>query len=149
MPKITVLDNTNRHHVFEGENMQFYTNTGGCEIVDFSDDTDRNKTVAFFSQYQWVKKEETEPENKELSAADLAAKYIRVHEPDKFEQADIDKRDNKPLDHGDLAPETPSDVPEAPPEEKPVPACETCNGAGTVQDEESDDPLDTVMCPDC
>lgn len=27
--------------------------------------------------------------------------------------------------------------------------CETCHGKGTVPDPESDDPLDTTMCPDC
>lgn len=28
-------------------------------------------------------------------------------------------------------------------------ACGTCNGRGVVQDPESDDPLDTTICPDC
>lgn len=29
------------------------------------------------------------------------------------------------------------------------PKCNTCGGNGTVPDEESEDPLDTKMCPDC
>jgi len=224
MIKITVLDNMNRFHSFQGRDMAFFTSQNGCEIVDFS--KEKEKSCAFFSQYQWVKKDYVEdtPEPQSMTASDVVARGRKQklsledvaeanRQLDKFEEADIAKRVEAVLDHNDLLPpkfdtvsdnivlqkkedlkksaqitadddvkdfsddevtdkekatqddadaEQPllldKDIPDvdvdavlAEAEKKHLerPPCETCGGDGTVPDNESEDPLDTVTCPDC
>jgi len=159
--KITVLDSKNRFHIFTGDDIQFYTDNQGCEIIDFSEDN--NKTLAHFAHYEWVKRgiiEESKPKSSERVTREEPQPKQVEPEIDRFTEQDIASRDNAPLDHNDLAPEHRQQeespvieeevVKENPePEIMDTPPCETCGGYGTIQDTDSDDPLDTVMCPDC
>jgi len=176
MKKITVCDNRGRFHLFNGENIAFFAGADGCEIINFG--RERDKKLAHFSQYQWVKEEEQEGlqgRDTEFISHDEANQIPdkftppAQQAPDPFTKKALEERDTPVLDHNSLAHGAPIDrvvedegkeeeVPQLAPEEQQqtvmdivntIPVCETCNGNGTVQDPESEDPLDTVICPDC
>lgn len=184
MKKILVLDNRGRFHAFCGEEINFHVTAEGCEIVNYS--RDRDKQIAHFSQYQWIKLDEhpdeiqnrkaefishneadkipedfkapesetidvftrkalEEREEPKLDASELSSKVFRVDEKG---MTLIDETSDVTQEMFDHEPEK-QDVIAMPPPEKQKPVCETCGGAGTIQDPDSEDPLDTVMCPDC
>lgn len=140
MNQIQVLDKRNKFHTFEGDNISYFITPDGCEIVDF--DGENNKNLAFFKDYEWVKRKAKQQDNVEQPKP----QPVQTIPVDEFTQQDLEARTEKKLDPEDLKAGAPIDIPEEKPEKE---FCGQCNNTGTVPDPESDDPLDTLICPEC
>jgi len=114
MKKIILLDNRGRFHVFAGAGMAFHIGPEGCEIMDYN--RQRDKKIAHFAQYQWVKEEEVEGlqgRDAEFISHDEADQIPdsftppEPHAPDPFTAKALAERDAPVLDHNSLAPGTP------------------------------------------
>lgn len=119
MKKIILLDNRGRFHVFAGAGMAFHIGPDGCEIMDYN--RQRDKKIAHFTQYQWVKEEEVEGlqgRDAEFISHDEADQIPdsftppEPRAPDPFTAKALAERDAPVLDHASLAPGAPIDYKE-------------------------------------
>lgn len=87
--------------------------------------------------------------NKDADSHDIKSEVDTPEQEEKATQDDADAEQPLLLDKD--IPDVDVDAVLAEAEKKHLerPPCETCGGDGTVPDNESEDPLDTVMCPDC
>lgn len=97
---------------------------------------------------QWL---DALPEDERIAMEEKAAEEKRRRDAERKRASRARKKaaEKKKAPPAQAEPETPDPLEQEPEARRGDEDCMTCGGRGTVPDPESEDPLDTMLCPDC